>query len=121
LGDARVIWAPASLKRRCEFLKPEAGLATRIAELVVRSQNHQDFHNAILSLVVDGVVRATVLAARWIMVGKLRRERARSSPGESIGIALLCDRTVLCRERFDGFVLRHRDETTITTRDGAVL
>jgi hypothetical protein len=41
--------------------------------------------------------------------------------GESIGIALLCDRSVLYRERFDGFVLRRRDGTTITIRDGAVL
>jgi hypothetical protein len=49
--------------RRGEFLEPEAGLATRVAELVVRSKNHQDFHNALLSLVVDGVVRVTAPAA----------------------------------------------------------
>jgi hypothetical protein len=41
--------------------------------------------------------------------------------GEAIGIALLCDRSVLYRERFDGFVLKRRDGTTITIRDGAVL
>ena len=32
---------------RGEFLQPEAGFATRVAELVVRSQNHQDFHKAL--------------------------------------------------------------------------
>jgi hypothetical protein len=37
--------------RRSEFLQPEAGLATRIAEPVVRSKNHQDFHNSLPSLV----------------------------------------------------------------------
>jgi hypothetical protein len=36
--------------------------------------------------------------------------------GESIGIAPLCDRCLLYRERFDGFV-----RTTIMIRDGAVL
>ena len=45
----------------------------------MRGENHQDLHNALLSLVVDGVVGAAVLTARWIVVGKLRRERARSS------------------------------------------
>jgi hypothetical protein len=38
--------------RRREFLQPEAGLASRVAELVVRSENQQDFHKALLSLVV---------------------------------------------------------------------
>src|SRR5258706_11439548 len=28
-----------------ELLKPEAGLAPRISELIVRSENHQDFHD----------------------------------------------------------------------------
>jgi hypothetical protein len=41
--------------------------------------------------------------------------------GESIGIALLCDRSVLYRERFDGFVLRRRDGNTVAIRDGALL
>jgi hypothetical protein len=41
--------------------------------------------------------------------------------GESIGIALLCDRSVLYRERFDGFVLKRRDGNTVTIRDGAIL
>src|SRR5262249_48156302 len=33
-----------------ELLKPEAGLAPRIPELVVRSDNHQDFHDLLLLL-----------------------------------------------------------------------
>jgi hypothetical protein len=41
--------------------------------------------------------------------------------GEEVGIALLGDRSVLHRERFDGFVLKRRYGTTITIRDGAVL
>jgi hypothetical protein len=41
--------------------------------------------------------------------------------GEVVGIALLCDRSVLYRERFGGFVLRLRDGTAITIRDGAVI
>jgi hypothetical protein len=44
--------------RRREFLQPEACLAPRVAELVVRGKNHQDFHQGLLSLVVDKVVRA---------------------------------------------------------------
>jgi hypothetical protein len=51
---------------------PAARTAPRVAELVVRGKNHQDFHQALLSLVVDKVVRAAVLAARWIVVGRLR-------------------------------------------------
>jgi hypothetical protein len=41
--------------------------------------------------------------------------------GEAIGIALLCDRSVLYRERFDGFVLKRRNGNTVTIRDGALL
>jgi len=37
--------------RRRQFLQPEAGLAPGVAELVVGGKNHQDFHNALLSLV----------------------------------------------------------------------
>jgi hypothetical protein len=59
--------------RRRHFLQPEACLAPRVAELVVRGKNHQDFHQALLSLVVDKVVRAAVRAARRIAVGRLRR------------------------------------------------
>jgi hypothetical protein len=39
--------------RRCQFLQPEASLPSRIAELVVGGKNHQDFHDALLSLVVE--------------------------------------------------------------------
>src|SRR5262245_16569835 len=31
-----------------ELLKPESGLAPRVSELVVRSENHQDFHSLLL-------------------------------------------------------------------------
>ena len=41
--------------------------------------------------------------------------------GEEVGIALLCDRSVLYRERFDGFVLNRRDGNTVRIRDGALL
>jgi hypothetical protein len=41
--------------------------------------------------------------------------------GEEVGIALLCDRSVLYRERFDGFVLNRRDGNMAMIRDGAVL
>jgi hypothetical protein len=38
--------------RRRQFLEPETSLATRVAELVVRGKNHQDFHDALRSLAV---------------------------------------------------------------------
>ena len=41
--------------------------------------------------------------------------------GEAIGISLLCDRSVLYREQFDGFVLKRRGGNTVTIRDGALL
>jgi hypothetical protein len=46
---------------RSEFLQPKAGFAARVAELVVRGKNHQDFHNALRSLVVGRVVRTAML------------------------------------------------------------
>jgi len=33
-----------------ELLEPEAGLAPRVSELVVRSENHQNFHGLLLLL-----------------------------------------------------------------------
>ena len=36
--------------RRGHFLQPEAGLAARVAELVMRGKNHQDPHSVFLSL-----------------------------------------------------------------------
>jgi hypothetical protein len=41
--------------------------------------------------------------------------------GEEVGIALLCHRSVLYREQFDGFVLKRRDGNMVTIRDGAFL
>src|SRR6516164_6712742 len=37
--------------RRGHLLQPEASLTAGVAELVVRGQNHQDFHNALLCLI----------------------------------------------------------------------
>ena len=36
--------------RRRQFLEPEACLSAGVAELIVRGENHQDFHNEVLSL-----------------------------------------------------------------------
>src|ERR1700678_3470636 len=43
--NARIL---EDIVRRRQFLEPEAGLAAGVAELVVGSKNHQDFHDALL-------------------------------------------------------------------------
>ena len=48
--DARIL---EDIVRRRQFLEPEAGLAAGVAELVVGGENHQDFHDALRSLVVE--------------------------------------------------------------------
>src|SRR5215470_13468094 len=50
--------------RRGEFLQPEAGLATSVAELVVGGQNHQDFHHAPLCMAGRGQAWLP-LGGRW--------------------------------------------------------
>src|SRR5262245_17330275 len=65
-----------------ELLKPETGLAPRVSELVVRSENHQDFHGWLVFAghVIRGWERRPSDASKPLVAGQCV-----SSPPSSLG------------------------------------